>query len=50
MYAIKLKEMAFDSCIDMEEWKKALQYGEDLLNGYRLVTSRGIICYFSRLY
>ncbi|KAK2142227.1 hypothetical protein LSH36_983g00113 [Paralvinella palmiformis] len=35
MYAIKLKEMAFDSCIDMEEWKKALQYGEDLLNGYR---------------
>lgn len=34
---VKILDMAFDACINLERWNEAMMYGSKLLPGFRLV-------------
>jgi hypothetical protein len=35
IHHVKVLDRAFDACIDLGEWQKAIQYGVELITSYR---------------
>lgn len=40
VFYLKTLDLAFESAIDVEKWDEALEYGNELIPGFRLVQTK----------